>query len=299
MILSMTGFGQGASESSGFRVAVDVRTVNHRFVDVRVRVPPELSGYERLARNRILAVVRRGRVEAGFRIERTDDAPSTWTWNRPLAAAVVEASVAIAAEHGVDQRLDAAMLLRVPGMFVEDRSRQASSDDLAAALKQAAGEALDRALERLQADRAREGEGLRVDLVERARTMRGLAVTLGEHAGEVPRRVREKLLERLATLSQGTDLDPVRLAQEATFLADRSDVTEELVRLDAHLAEAERILTATDDEPVGRRMDFLVQEIHRETNTINSKSSDLEISRAAMALKTETEKVREQVQNLE
>jgi uncharacterized protein (TIGR00255 family) len=129
--------------------------------------------------------------------------------------------------------------------------------------------------------------------------MRALTATIREHADEVPKRVREKLIERLDSLAQGTDLDPARLAQEATFLADRSDVTEELVRLDAHLAEAERILTASDDEPVGRRMDFLVQEIHRETNTINSKSSDLEISRAAMALKTETEKVREQVQNLE
>ncbi len=299
MILSMTGFGQGAAESSGFRVAVDVRTVNHRFVDVRVRLPTELAGYEREARTRILAVVRRGRVEAGFRVERADDTTSSWTWNRPLAAAVVDAAAAIAAEHGVEHRLDTATVLRVPGMFVEDRSRQASSDDLAEALAAAAGEALAAALERLQADRAREGEELRSDLVERSRTMRGLTATIREHAGEVPKRVREKLIERLETLAQGTDLDPVRLAQEATFLADRSDVTEELVRLDAHLAEAERILTATDDEPVGRRMDFLVQEIHRETNTINSKSSDLEISRAAMALKTETEKVREQVQNLE
>ena len=121
MILSMTGFGQGAAESSGFRVAVDVRTVNHRFVDVRVRLPTELSGYEREARTRILAVVRRGRVEAGFRVERTDETTSSWTWNRPLAAAAVEASAAVAAEHGVEQRLDTATILRIPGMFVEDR----------------------------------------------------------------------------------------------------------------------------------------------------------------------------------
>jgi uncharacterized protein (TIGR00255 family) len=298
MIRSMTGFGQGSAESDGYRVTVDVRTVNHRFVDVRVRVPSELAALERDARKRILARVRRGRVEASFRVDRIADAASRVRVNAELVRSAVHAAHELAAEHGLPGALTVSDVLRVPGVLVEDRSADPEVDGLAAA---AVG-ALDRALDSLQADREREGEDLRRDLAGRIESMRGWTASVREHAAEVPRRAREKLLERLAALSQGVELDPARLAQEATFLADRADVTEELVRLDAHLDEALRILGTGEqaaDEPVGKRMDFLVQEIHRETNTINSKSSELEISRAAMALKTETEKVREQVQNLE
>jgi uncharacterized protein (TIGR00255 family) len=298
MIRSMTGFGQGSEESDGYRVTVDVRTVNHRFVDVRVRIPSELAAFERDARKRILARVRRGRVEASFRVDRVADAEGHLRVNAELARSAVTLARELATEHGLADSLTASDLLRVPGVLVEDRSADPKTEGLAVAAR----EALDRALDTLQADREREGEDLRRDLAERIEAMRGWTSSVREHAEDVPRRAREKLLERIASLAQGVDLDPVRLAQEATFLADRSDVTEELVRLDAHLDEALRILSvdgSASDEPVGKRMDFLVQEIHRETNTINSKSSELEISRAAIALKTETEKVREQVQNLE
>jgi uncharacterized protein (TIGR00255 family) len=295
MIRSMTGFGQGSAESEGYRVSVDVRAVNHRFVDARIRLPAELAGFERSARERVLGSVRRGRVEVSVRLERTGSAGSSWTFNRPLARAVVEAARALEQEFGVVSQLDLATLCAVSGMFVEQREL----GELPAPVGTAAGEALTAALEALQADREREGESLRADLLERLSNMRSTTSTIREHAADVPKRAREKLLERLSVLANGTELDPTRLAQEATFLADRADITEELVRLDAHLAEAARVLVEPDGEPVGRRMDFLVQEIHRETNTINSKSSELSISRAAMALKTETEKVREQVQNLE
>jgi len=295
MIRSMTGFGQGAAESAGRRVSVDVRSVNHRFADVRVRLPGELAAYERDARARILAEVRRGRVETSFRIDRVDADAGRWTLNRGLVAAAVAGARTIESEFGISAPLDLATLYRIPGVFVEERGEESAPEGLL----ETAAEALTRALDAHRADREREGEDLRRDLVARLEAMRARTATISEHAGDVPRRAREKLLERVAVLAQGAELDPTRLAQEATFLADRSDVTEELVRLDAHLAEAARVLAEPDGEPVGRRLDFLVQEIHRETNTINSKSSDLDISRAAMALKTETEKVREQVQNLE
>jgi len=295
MIRSMTGFGQGSAESAGYRVAVDVRTVNHRFVDVRLRLPSELSGLERKARARVLETVRRGRVEASFRVDRTAEAGSTWALNLALARAVVEGARSAEREFGLVSELDFESLCRVPGMFVERRS----DADVPEGLTEAAVEALGIALRSLQADRTREGEDLRTDLLARLETMRTWTAEIRERAGDVPRRAREKLQERIEGLTQGIEIDPGRLAQEAAFLADRADVTEELVRLDAHIAEAGRVLAEPDGEPIGRRMDFLVQEIHRETNTIHSKSSDLGISRAAMQLKTETEKVREQVQNLE
>jgi len=118
-------------------------------------------------------------------------------------------------------------------------------------------------------------------------------------AGRVPEEGRKKLIARLEQLSDGLDLDPARLTQEAAILADRRDVTEEIVRLRSHIAQASGLLAEPDGEPVGKRLDFLLQEINRETNTINSKASDLEISRRALVMKVEGEKVREQLQNLE
>ena len=129
--------------------------------------------------------------------------------------------------------------------------------------------------------------------------MTGLTTEVRARAEQIPSVIREKLLQRLQALGGEVELDPARVAQEATYLADRGDVTEEIVRLEGHLAQASRLLGQPDSEPLGKKLDFLLQEIHRETNTVCSKSSDLELTRGALALKVEAEKVREQVQNLE
>jgi uncharacterized protein (TIGR00255 family) len=159
--------------------------------------------------------------------------------------------------------------------------------------------AVDMALSALDADRRREGEALKREILDRLTTMTRLTTEARERAGAIPDQLKQKLLQRLATLGSDVELDPSRLAQEATFLADRADVTEEIVRLEGHLAQAGGLLEKPDGGPVGKRLDFLLQEIHRETNTICSKSSDLELTRGALALKAEAEKVREQIQNLE
>ncbi len=129
--------------------------------------------------------------------------------------------------------------------------------------------------------------------------MRDLTSELRQRCAEVPGVLRQRLLERLKTLAEGVELDPARLAQEAAFLADRADVTEELVRLAGHLEQVTTLLAEPDGDPVGKRLDFLLQEVNRETNTVNSKSADLLVSRTVLELKSEAEKVREQVQNLE
>jgi len=171
---------------------------------------------------------------------------------------------------------------------------EASSEERAAVRR-----AVEGALDALDAERRREGEALREEILARAGRMRGLVEEVRRLAADLPRGAHGKLLERLEVLLKAVPVDPARVAQEAAFLADRCDVTEELVRLSAHIEQTARLLGEPDEEPVGKRLDFLLQEIHRETNTINSKSQDLEISRQALALKSEAEKIREQIQNLE
>lgn len=291
----MTGYGQATADLPGARVTVEVRSVNNRFADLRLRLPEALSGWEPDARRRILARVKRGRVEVALRVERAPGAAAPVALDRDVLAGVVGATKVMTDEFGVAGSLDVGSALRVPGVLrlLSDR------DVLDLESVPALDTLLERALDAHDADRRREGEALRTDLVLRAERMLALTSAVLERAGEVPLVARRKLEERLASLASGLSLDPGRLAQEAAFLADRADVTEETVRLRGHLEQLRSLLSDSTGEPVGKRLDFLLQEIYRETNTICSKSSDLELSRRALDLKAESEKVREQIQNLE
>jgi uncharacterized protein (TIGR00255 family) len=295
MIRSMTGYGQATADLPGARVTVEVRSVNNRFADLRLRLPEALSAWEPEARRRVLARVKRGRVEVTLRVERAPGAPAPVALDRDVLAGVVAAARVLRDEFGVAGELDLASALRVPGVL-----RLLSDRDVLDASATAALDALlDRALDAHDADRRREGEALGADLVARARRMLELTGSVLARAGEVPLAARRKLEDRLASIASGLSIDPGRLAQEAAFLADRADVTEETVRLRGHLEQLASLLGGGNGEPVGKRLDFLLQEIYRETNTICSKSSDLELSRRALDLKAESEKVREQIQNLE
>jgi uncharacterized protein (TIGR00255 family) len=217
------------------------------------------------------------------------------TSDEALVRSILESSTEIKNRFGLSGELDLSTLLRIPGVLKEAVEVGAPTDQEEAALLRS----VELAVRALDQDRAREGATLRDDILGRLETMSGTVQQIAEMAERVPEEGRRKLLARLEKLTDGVDLDPVRLAQEATILADRSDVTEEIVRLRSHVAQAATLLESPDGDPVGKRLDFLLQEINRETNTINSKSSDLEISQLAMVMKTEGEKVREQLQNLE
>jgi len=277
------------------RITVVLRSVNNRFADVRLEVPAELAAWETALRKRCQKVVRRGRLDVGVTIDRAADAEPVPALNRALVEAAVAAARTCREELGIEGKLELSTVLSLPGVFQTPRGEEAPDDDERAAVEQA----LDRALESIDRERLREGEAMRVDLLERVGNMRSIVEALHERAAETPGQIKERLLERLETLSAEVELDPSRVAQEVAFLADRADVTEELVRLEAHLAGIRTLLSESDDDPVGKRLDFLVQELNRETNTIASKSPDLESNRLALALKAETERVREQVQNLE
>jgi uncharacterized protein (TIGR00255 family) len=294
MIRSMTGYGQGSAEIPGFRALVGIRTLNNRFADLKLRLPAELQPRESEVRHRILARVRRGRIEADIRLEGTRVAQAL-SLNRTLAGAVVAAGRQLREEFGAEGALDLRAMLQVPGMLEPSTGVGALEEPVISTVFRA----LDAALDALDSERRREGGALRDDLRSRVARMGALADEIGRLSGGVPEALRRRLLDRLKTLAEGVDLDPTRVAQEAAFLADRADVTEEIVRLKGHLARVAALLSEPDGEPVGKRLDFLLQEVNRETNTVNSKSADLEVSRAVLAMKAEAEKVREQVQNLE
>ncbi|HKQ63192.1 MAG TPA: YicC/YloC family endoribonuclease [Candidatus Polarisedimenticolaceae bacterium] len=291
----MTGYGQGSAERPGLRVTVELRTLNNRFLDLRVKVPSELAAVEARVRRVLLSRLRRGRVEAAVRADFEGASGARATFDRALAEEVLAAAQSLRNDLGVEGALDLHTVISIPGLF-KPASLSSGWDERDAELVDGA---LARALDALESDRVREGEALQAEMAARVRTMQDLARELREAAQALPGAVRERLSERLRALAPGVELDPQRVAQEAVLAAERSDVTEELVRLEGHLEQIAALLAGSGGEPVGKRLDFLLQEIHRETNTVNGKSADLGLSRTALELKLEAEKVREQIQNVE
>jgi uncharacterized protein (TIGR00255 family) len=239
--------------------------------------------------------IKRGRVELNVNVEPLEGGPSRPQLNRALVREVVAASETLSAEHQVEGKADLSTLLSVPGMFRTGPIELEWDETQRAMLVST----LDKALAALDDDRCREGKHLQQEMSDRLAGMIAISAEIRQRAAVLPTSVRDRLVERLESLSGKIELDPTRVAQEAAILADRCDVTEELVRLEGHLEQARSLVDSPDGETLGKRLDFLLQEINRETNTVNSKSADLDLSRNALALKAEIEKVREQVQNVE
>jgi uncharacterized protein (TIGR00255 family) len=295
MIRSMTGYGQASAELSEARVSVELRTLNHRYADVRLRMPQELASVEREIRRAVLARIKRGRVELTINVESAGGGPPRPQLNRALLDEILASAESLRARDGVQGEVELSTLLTAPGLFRTGPIELEWGDDEHAAVRSA----LDAALEALDQERRREGGHLQTEMSERLAGMAALAADLRSIAATVPDTLRDRLQERLKNLGGSVELDAARVAQEAVLLAERADVTEELVRLEGHLVQARKLVDEPDGQPLGKRMDFLLQEINRETNTINSKSPELELSRKALAMKAEIEKVREQVQNVE
>lgn len=294
MIRSMTGYGKGSLELGRLRITIELKSLNNRFADLRLRLPAELQSEEIDLRRRVLQSIRRGRVELSLSLERAGEGEERFTLNRSLLRALSDAAGRAREEFGFSGNLEVGALLAFPDVLARSDAGGLTDAEILGVHR-----ALDAALEALDHERRREGEALREEIVGRLGRMQELVGEIRGLSAALPGALQEKLTERMSALLKTVPLDPGRLAQEAAYLADRSDVTEELVRLQGHVAQAHALVTEGDAEPVGKRLDFLLQEIHRETNTVNSKAADLEISRRALALKSETEKVREQVQNLE
>jgi uncharacterized protein (TIGR00255 family) len=290
---SMTGYGRGSADGEHFAVSVDLKTVNNRFLDVHLRLSGELSSLEPVIKRRISSRLSRGRVDVTVNFEKTSQ--TAYELNRPLIAGYVHALRDMQKEFSIGGELDINVLARLPGAL--QPSREAIGDDVVAGIEKA----LDEGLDELERMRAQEGETLRREMAERIDKIDALVPTIENAAAGLVDAYRARLQKRIGELlnrnGQLVEIDPARLAQEVAYLSDRSDVSEEMVRLRSHLAQFREALSSTGE--TGKMLDFLLQELNREANTTLSKSTDLSIKEAALAIKAEVEKIREQVQNVE
>ncbi len=290
---SMTGYGRGSADGEHFVVSVDLKTVNNRFLDVHLRLGGELSSLEPVIKRQISSRLARGRVDVNINFEKT--AQTAYELNRPLIAGYVNALREMQKEFSIGGELDINVLARLPGAL--QPARDGLSDEVVAGIEKATAEALGE-LERM---RAQEGETLRQEMAERIERIETLVPAIENAAAGLVDAYRARLQKRIGELldrnGQVVEIDPARLAQEVAYLSDRSDVSEEMVRLRSHLAQFRDALNSNAE--IGKMLDFLLQELNREANTTLSKSTDLSIKEAALAIKAEVEKLREQVQNVE
>jgi len=287
-LASMTGFARVEAGGAWGTLVCELRSVNHRFLDVSLRLPDSCRALETELRARLQAGLRRGKVDCTIQHRPQNGGTSSLEIDEALLGQLLGAARRVLDSTPERAQINAMDVLRWPGVVREDTSALE-------ALPAAAGALMDSALRELQQARLREGARLAALIDQRCEALGGLVNDVRTRLPEIQQRVRARLQERLGEL--GGDLNQERLEQEIVLLLQRLDVAEELDRLVGHIAETRRTLEAP--EPAGRRLDFLLQEFNREANTLSSKSQDLETTRAAVEMKVLIEQMREQVQNIE
>jgi uncharacterized protein (TIGR00255 family) len=288
MLRSMTAFARREQPSVWGTITWELRSVNHRYLEASLRLPEALRGLESPARERIAAALSRGKVEGTLKLQAAGEAAAAITLNFPLVERLLDVAAELEHQMGPGTGLRLIDVLRWPGVVNET---EPDLDEIRTAILGA----LDAALAELIATREREGQRTAELLRQRCEAMRIQVVRARARRPEVLARWRDKLLSRLADIP--AEADPGRLEQELALIAQRLDVDEELDRLDTHLDEIQAVFERP--EPVGRRLDFLMQELNREANTLSSKSVDADTTRAAVELKVLIEQMREQIQNIE
>lgn len=296
----MTGFALARSEHNGWALRMSVKTVNHRFLDVKLRLPEGFDLYEARLRQGVRERIHRGHVEVYVSVQLASSAPLKV--NRDIARAYMEVAEELRAQMNSQSEMDVISLLRLPGVVTGVAPAVPDAEDEQERLGEALDACLHEALAKLGEMRRIEGQHLAEDL-------RARAARIGEQAGEIRKLAvnlqptfTRRLETRLKELLNGAPVDPARLAQEAALLAERSDISEELDRLRSHLIQFDKQLTSGGE--IGKKLDFLLQEMHREANTLLSKtpgveSEGLAVTALALEIKAEIEKLREQVQNIE
>lgn len=288
---SMTGYGRSQTQVDGQLVTVEIKTANHRFLDLSFRLPRSFSSLEIMLRKRLSACFDRGSVTLSI-IQDAGSAENAQVHvNLPLARAYHEAAGQLSQSLGIQGDMQVQTLLSLPDVL-----SLSPPETTPEALMAFIEEALEAACQATLLDRRREGEQLQQILTEHLLTLKEAAQALQTEADGQPALAYDKLVKRLASLPD-LQLEPQRLAQEAALFADKCDITEEISRLLAHCQQMAQLIDSPS--PVGREMDFLAQEMHREANTICSKSASLAVTRLGLACKAAAEKLREQIQNVE
>jgi uncharacterized protein (TIGR00255 family) len=288
----MTGYGKGETAGGHGSFTVEIRSVNHRYGEVSVRMPRGFMALENEVKRAVSALLKRGKIDVFVQWEEALAGESLPQVDMVLARAYFTTFNHLADELGLQGQVPLSLVIAQKGVLRESSSTLAEDD-----YRDQLMSALQAAVAALDAMRTREGEALAADLSARRSLVAEWVALIGERTPAVVAEYRQKLKARLEQLLEGTELDETRLAQEMALMADRCDVTEELVRLASHFIQFDEALRLP--EPVGRKLDFLMQEMNREVNTIGSKSSDAEITTLVIRIKAEMEKMREQVQNIE
>lgn len=292
MATSMTGFGRSRVEGQGIEFTVEVKTLNHRYLDINMRLPKVISFLEEEVRSLVQNRLNRGRVEIYIGTSTQGSNSMEVQLNHPLVESYISCFKDLSHNYGIESDIPLSALIGIQDLF-----HVVEKDGDEEVIKELVLNALGEALDRVKEMRAKEGQKLKEDILMRGRLIGDMVDTLGTRAPIVVEEYRAKLENRIGELVQKTELDENRFNAEVVLFADRSNITEEIVRLRSHLHQLEGILE--QEKPVGRKLDFLVQEMNREANTIGSKASDLTIINYVVDIKSEIEKIREQVQNIE
>ena len=291
-LLSMTGYGSAKGSVGGQEITVELKSVNNRYLDCSVRLPRNFLFAEDTVKQAVSAGVSRGKVDVFVSAQASQDSGTVVSVNEELARGYRDAVARIAETLGLESGINAFSLARFPDVLTVER-RELDKDKAAAALSEITA----KAVEEFNAMREREGERLRRDMLGKLETIEGLVSVVEERSPQTVKEYRERLEARLRDILADRSLDEQRVITEAAIFADRTAVDEETVRLRSHIAQFRTMLE--EGSPIGRKMDFLVQEFNRESNTIGSKCSDASLAKVVVDLKSEIEKIREQLQNVE
>lgn len=291
-MLSMTGYGKGEYKEGGLELTCEIKTVNNRYLDVSVKMPRIFTAYEDVIRSLVREKLTRGHADVFVSVKDKREKTVSFSVDTALAHSYVAAAKAIKeAFPELPDDLTVSSVLRYPDVLKQDEAA-AADEEMIEALKSA----LSMALENLNVMRKTEGQKLKEDMLSRVQTIEGLINEITERAPLIAEEYKERLTARVKEYLEGVNTDEGRLLTEVAVFADKSNIDEELTRLRSHI---EQFRSIAEEGIVGRKLDFLVQEFNREANTTCSKSNDIKITRAGLALKNEIEKIREQVQNVE
>ena len=292
MIKSMTGYGRVVETVHGREITAEIRSVNNRYLDCSVKMPRLYAFAEDAIKQKVKSVITRGKVDVLLSINHVDASPVQVSLNRPVLEGYLAAMRAIAQEYGVQDDITVSALARIPEVFLVEK---ADTDE--AQVTEDILHAVEQALQAYDAMRTAEGQAMEQDLRSRAETIRALTERVEARSPVTLAEYRARLTAKLQEVLENRNIDESRILTEAAIYADRIAVDEETVRLKSHLAQMDDMLTTGG--AIGRKLDFLLQEMNREANTIGSKGNDLEQARTVVEIKAELEKIREQTQNIE
>ena len=292
MVRSMTGYGKGFAENENARVTIEMKSVNHRYLDLNIKLPKKLNFLESLIRNKISESIFRGKVDVFITLNEHSDACYKVSINDIIAKEYIDSISAMATKLGIDNDLKASNIVRLPDV-IELEETDSDEDELKSLVLSALSDCINQFIDA----RIAEGARLEEDLIAKMDEMLVLVDKLEKRSPVIIEEYKTRLTTKIHELLEDNHIDESRIAQEVTMYADKVCIDEEMVRLKSHVAETRSVFEL--DKEVGRKLDFLAQELNREANTILSKSTDVEIADIGITLKTLIEKVREQIQNIE